>query len=365
MNYYIKTMNQPLISVVIPMYNRKSTIDYCLNSVLNQTYKNLEIILVDDCSTDGTVEHIRNTYKDKRIHIIQLEKNGGAQRARNEGIKNATGEWIAFLDSDDEWLSQKIDDQVKILEENNFNPYLVIHSDALAFDHKKNIKYEFRISGFEGKKENVYKKLLKAPGPMFQGILTSKKALEQINYLDENVVNFQEWDTSIRLAKICDFIFMKNLTFIYHIAKSEQLSNWKLSIEGYSYILNKFKNEMDKYLTKDELKYHLDFINRRKYYLSLYEKIPLNSRIILYGAGNMGNDFYYKVISKNFCEVVLWLDKRADGILVKKPETIANLNIDYDFVLIAIENEAIVLEVKTFLMNCRVPENKILYEIRH
>jgi glycosyltransferase involved in cell wall biosynthesis len=351
-----------LISVVIPMYNRKNTIDCCLNSVLNQSYENLEIILIDDCSTDGTVEHIRNTYTDKRINIIQLKKNSGAQKARNEGIKNANGEWVAFLDSDDEWLPQKIEKQVKILEENNFNPYLVIHSDALAFDHRKNIKYEFGISGFEGKKEYVYKKLLKAPGPMFQAILTSKKALEQINYLDENVVNWQEWDTAIRLAKICDFLFIKNPTFIYHLGKSEHLSNLKLSIEGYSYIMNKFKNEMDIYLTKEELRYHLDFINRRKYYLSLYEKIPINSRIILYGAGNMGNDFYYKVISKNFCEVALWLDKKADGILVKKPETIANLNIDYDFVLIAIENKAIILEVKTFLMNYGVPENKILYE---
>jgi len=357
-------MNQPLISAVIPMYNRKNTIDCCLNSVLNQSYQNLEVILVDDCSTDGTIEHIHNTYMDKRIRVIQLKKNGGAQRARNEGIKNATGEWIAFLDSDDEWLPQKIEDQVKILEENNFNPYLVIHSDALAFDHKKNTKYEFGISGFEGKKEDVYKRLLKTPGPMFQGILTSKKTLEQIGYLDENVVNFQEWDTAIRLAKICDFIFIKEPTFIYHISNNEHLGGWKLSIEGYSYIFNKFKNEMDIYLTKEELKYHLDFINRRKYYLSLYEKIPKNSRIILYGAGNMGNDFYYKVISKNFCEVVLWLDKKADGILVKKPETIANLNIDYDFVLIAIENKAVVLEVKDFLIARGVPENKILYEFR-
>jgi glycosyltransferase involved in cell wall biosynthesis len=358
----MEDIDQPLVSIVIPMYNRRKTIDYCLTSVLNQTYRNLEIILVDDYSTDDTVRYIRNTYTDKRIRIVQQKENGGAQKARNAGIKNAKGEWIAFLDSDDEWLSQKIEKQVEILEENNFNPYLVIHSDALVFDYEKNIKYIFGVGIFEGEKKCVYEKLLRKSGPFFQAMLTSKKALEEIGYLDENVPSYQEWDTSIRLAKICDFIFMKEVTFIYHLHKGETISkDIKRDIEGYSYIMNKFKSEMNIYLTEADLKYHFNVINQKKYQLFPFGKIPENSRVILYGAGNRGKVFYNKAKETNFCEIVLWLDKKADGTLVKKPETVANLNVDYDFVYIAIESETIVLEVKKFLMEYGVPENKIEY----
>jgi len=100
------------------------------------------------------------------------------------------------------------------------------------------------------------------------------------------------------------------------------------------------------------------------YYLFPFDKIPKNSRIVLYGAGNVGKQFYDQATETNFCEIVLWLDKKADGILIKQPETVVNLNSnEYDFALIAIENEAIVLEVKALLMNYGVPESKILHSI--
>jgi len=100
------------------------------------------------------------------------------------------------------------------------------------------------------------------------------------------------------------------------------------------------------------------------YFLFPFAKIPQNSRIVLYGAGNVGKQFYDQITETNFCEVVLWLDKKADGILTKQPETISGLNAnDYDFAIIAIENEIIMLEIKALLMNYGVPENKILHQI--
>ncbi|MDR2727807.1 MAG: hypothetical protein LBB56_01655 [Chitinispirillales bacterium] len=99
-------------------------------------------------------------------------------------------------------------------------------------------------------------------------------------------------------------------------------------------------------------------------HLFLFDKILKGSRIVLYGAGSVGNQFYEQIAETNFCEVVLWLDKNADGTLTKKPETIASLSVDdYDIVVIAIENESIANEVKTILMNYGIPENKILHKI--
>lgn len=110
--------NLPLISVIIPTYNRGSLILGAVNSVLNQTYRNIELLVVDDCSTDNTSQILENL-KDSRIKYIRLEKNSGACTARNKGIEYASGEFIAFNDSDDLWLPEKLERQLAFLKENN------------------------------------------------------------------------------------------------------------------------------------------------------------------------------------------------------------------------------------------------------
>ncbi len=107
-----------LISVVIPSYNSEDFISDAITSVLNQTYNNIELIIVDDCSTDSTVAIINNFLKkDSRIVFSQLKQNSGAAVARNKAIEIANGDYIAFLDSDDKWLPNKLDIQHKLIEE--------------------------------------------------------------------------------------------------------------------------------------------------------------------------------------------------------------------------------------------------------
>lgn len=106
------------VSVIIPMYNSSKHIEECINSVINQTYKNLEIIVVDDASSDNSVNIVESKH-DSRIKIIKLHKNVGAAMARNNGIKQATGDFICFLDSDDFWYLEKIEKQIKFIEQNN------------------------------------------------------------------------------------------------------------------------------------------------------------------------------------------------------------------------------------------------------
>ena len=99
--------NEPLVSVIIPTYNRRNTILASVNSVLNQTFKNIELIVVDDCSTDDTIS-ILEQINDKRLKIIRHSKNKGQNAARNTGIKASTGEYIAHHDSDDIWRLNKL-----------------------------------------------------------------------------------------------------------------------------------------------------------------------------------------------------------------------------------------------------------------
>lgn len=108
-------MNEPLISVIIPSYNRAFILTDAINSVLLQTYKNIELLFVDDCSTDNTEEIVKNI-TDSRFHYIRLEKNSGACTARNRGIKEAKGDYIAFNDSDDQWHIDKLEKQLSFLK---------------------------------------------------------------------------------------------------------------------------------------------------------------------------------------------------------------------------------------------------------
>lgn len=113
-------MDQPMVSVVIPVYNAVRFLERTVQSVLNQTYQKLEIILVNDCSTDESLEMLRIFEKqDARIQIIDLPQNGGVANARNRGIAAASGKYIALLDSDDTWEPDKIQSQVKLIEKEN------------------------------------------------------------------------------------------------------------------------------------------------------------------------------------------------------------------------------------------------------
>ena len=109
-----------LVSVIMPSYNTAEFISESIKSVQAQTYKNWELIIVDDCSTDRTDDIVQTFLTDKRIRYIKLEKNSGAAVARNRALREARGKWIAFLDSDDLWEPQKLEKQIQFMKESGY-----------------------------------------------------------------------------------------------------------------------------------------------------------------------------------------------------------------------------------------------------
>ena len=109
-----------LVSIITPSYNTANFIGETIKSVLNQTYQNWEMIIVDDCSTDNTDE-IVSQFSDSRIIYLKNEKNSGAAVSRNRALKEAKGRWIAFLDSDDLWKEDKLQKQISFMEENQYS----------------------------------------------------------------------------------------------------------------------------------------------------------------------------------------------------------------------------------------------------
>lgn len=112
---------QDLVSIIMPSYNTANYISESINSVINQTYKNWELIIVDDCSTDNTDEIIKKFLKDERIKYLKNEKNSGAAISRNKALREAKGRWIAFLDSDDLWVPEKLEKQINFMEKNGYS----------------------------------------------------------------------------------------------------------------------------------------------------------------------------------------------------------------------------------------------------
>ncbi|MDO4935190.1 MAG: glycosyltransferase family 2 protein [Phascolarctobacterium sp.] len=113
-------MIDDLVSIIMPSYNTAKYIGKSIESVLAQTYSNWELIIVDDCSTDNTME-ILSMIQDERIHVFQNEKNSGAAVSRNKALREAKGRWIAFLDSDDLWHSEKLEKMLNFMQTNNYS----------------------------------------------------------------------------------------------------------------------------------------------------------------------------------------------------------------------------------------------------
>lgn len=116
----LTTNDRPLISVITPSYNSARFLEETIKSVIAQSYMNWEMIIVDDCSTDNSLDIIKVfSKKDDRIHYLQLSENSGAAVARNTAIRESNGRFIAFLDSDDQWFPEKLEEQYEFMQKYN------------------------------------------------------------------------------------------------------------------------------------------------------------------------------------------------------------------------------------------------------
>lgn len=186
----------PLVSIIIPTYNRARLLGRAIQSILNQTYPNFEIIVVDDCSSDNT-ENVVRSFCDERMRYIRHEKNKGAVAARNTGIKAARGEYIAFQDSDDEWLSEKLEKQVRAFK---FGPsdLGVVYTSFWLIDSGR--KTYFPSSDVKQTEGNLHQALLEANFIGTSTAVVRKECFEKTGMF-ENLPRLQEWDLWLRISK--------------------------------------------------------------------------------------------------------------------------------------------------------------------
>lgn len=192
----------PKISVIIPTYQSIQFIRETIESVLAQTYRNYEIIVVDGGSTDGTKE-LLNSYED-RINVI-VQKGKGISNARNVGVRASNGEYIAFVDSDDLWLPKKLEIQMKFFNEKSFKVGL-IYSDAFFFPEEKNLKFDslankraFQIG--KPHRGRILKHLLMENFIPASTVLIRKLCFERVGLFDESLRLCEDIDMWMRIAE--------------------------------------------------------------------------------------------------------------------------------------------------------------------
>ena len=188
-------MANELVSVIIPSYNRASTIERAVVSILSQTWKDLEVIVVDDGSQDNTEEVMKEIMtKDPRIRYYRMEQNGGACAARNKGVELAKGSIIAFQDSDDMWKDDKLERQIEFMKKGNYEFV------SCAFRRIKGNKEEIcGTAECPADRTDLWCQLLNNNWVSTQTIVCYRYCFADIRF-DPKVKRFQDWDLALQAA---------------------------------------------------------------------------------------------------------------------------------------------------------------------
>ncbi|MCD6459503.1 glycosyltransferase [bacterium] len=207
----------PLVSIIIPVYNRRKLLPRAVDSVLNQSYKKFELIIIDDGSTDNPAE-IAGKYNDSRIKFIRIP-HGGVSTARNTGVSLAQYDYIAFLDSDDQWVKHKLEKQINSLSKNN--SYHICYTgeqwirNGKPFTHKKALK---KFSGF------VFDKCLSDCFIGCSTVLLRKNLFEQSGGFDPALTVCEDYDFWLKITAKYPVLLIEEPLIIKHGGHSDQLS---------------------------------------------------------------------------------------------------------------------------------------------
>jgi glycosyltransferase involved in cell wall biosynthesis len=220
-------MANPMVSVIIPTFNRENYVTKAIDSVLAQTYPDYEIVVVDDGSTDNTKEVIRK-YKDKIRYLYQ--KNQGVSSARNSGIKASRGEWIAFLDSDDEWFPDYLLYQVDQIKK-TLGPRVYI-TNALTLSEDGTISNYFEQNNisslFKGASSLTINKpllfVIKYRLASLITVLMKKDIVIEAGKFDERLSILEDYDLFARMSLLSSFVFI-NKELVYIIRRKEAINN--------------------------------------------------------------------------------------------------------------------------------------------
>jgi len=286
----------PFFSIIMSCYNADKYIEHAINSVLNQTYKNWELIIINDGSKDNSLKIINKFQKrDKKIKAIHLKKNLGQAYARNLGIKISKGKWISILDADDIYSQNKLAVQSGIIR--NLSKDYVLIGTSCVLINKKGKRINNRLHHYPKKtfflKNNLYRN---SKFPPHSSIVYKKSAIKKIGLFDERFKKCEDYDLWLRLSSIGNFT-STNKTYINYRMHDSNTSNLSGRYD--------FSSEVESLLARV-----LHISRLKKLEKELEKKYSFNELLILTKNNLQENCFYNKnkkinKIKKNFFTILL------------------------------------------------------------
>ena len=381
------------VSVIVPVYNVGLYVAQCIESICNQTYKEMEIILVDDGSTDNSgliCDKMAQT--DSRIQVIHKE-NGGLVSARKTGINMAQGEWILNVDGDD-WIEPNmVETLVKRSVETSAEIVqcgFLLEESGLAVDKRKFEKYSLKLDDVYRKK--LYVEWMKfdytyLDSQIFNKLFKRELFVDCYNCLDNETNLGEDQFAFVYYLKVCNTISsVSDLLYHYRIRRdslshesdkvvyilkeddfirkmslllAEQLADkFQVKEEIREWVIDKKLNDLS-YLVQDEqsiLYPRFAFNNLENYY---------DKRVVIYGAGAVGRELVLKLMQFAEINVVAWLDKNpskcnCDFIEIQDSKELANLK--YDLVIVAVRKKEMFEEIQEELLTLGVKKNQIIWQ---
>lgn len=242
-----------LVSVIIPTYNRKGTLKRAIDSILNQTYREVEIIIVDDGSTDDTYEYINEVYGERdNILYICNDVNIGQSAARNVGVEQANGKWLAFCDSDDEWKSNKLEKQMEIALKADSDIGLVYSAFVWQWDNGMVGMWPPEDWKLEDKQGQVLKTLLLHP---LVGIITAlmkKEVFIEVGGFNEKLKAMEDYEFTLRVAQSYKFAFVDEILATAYVSHESVGKHEDEKIMTQCYIMVMYREALEKYGIKRE-----------------------------------------------------------------------------------------------------------------
>ncbi len=214
-----------LISIIIPTFNRSALLKRALDSIYEQTVSGYEVIVIDDGSTDGTADMIRVDYPNAHYHY---QSNAGVSFARNNGVKRAKGTWLAFLDSDDEWVPQKLENQLKLL--NSFPEYKICHTEEIW------IRNGIRVNQMKKHQKRggwIFSRCLPLCAMSPSSIAIHRSVFEDVGYFDTQLPACEDYDLWLRITAKYPVLYIKEPQILKYGGHEDQLSQKYWGMDQY------------------------------------------------------------------------------------------------------------------------------------
>lgn len=377
-----------LLSIIVPLYNQEKYIEQCVKSILGQTYKDIRVIIVDDGSTDNGLKLcLQIAKKDARVKVIQ-QKNKGLLQARYTGLKYVDTEYVTFVDADDYILAESYS-----MAQNAMND----HCDMILFEitrlyGEKNQKteHQFIEAGYYDKRKiekEIYPQMIWDFRRNVSGLEVSqcvrivktdilKKEYEKIG--ENNFYYGEDAAISYPLYTEIESLCVIPESYYLHRQRVQTLPSYLTDdnfffevTRLYQYLMKRLEDYLNQGNIKRQLEYYYMYsiqlrkkvygdISKRNF-LFPFNKVPKGQRIVLYGAGEVGESYYAQLMELGYCTEVLWVDQNAENMIEKGVKAVERLfDFQYDYIVIAIENTKIKEQVREWLLEKEVDIEKIL-----